>query len=187
MFYAVRMKRRTMLASLPVLAAACTMHQPARAQPPAPVPAAPVGPVAPAIRSAAWLNTNPIDWQRLRGTVVMVEFWTLGCINCQNVIPAMKQFHDDYKAKGFTLIGVHSPEFEYEKKLSNVQAAIKKWGIAYPVAIDNDFANWRRYHNRYWPALYLIDKRGVIRHTRAGEGGESETRKWIEALLAEKA
>ncbi len=163
------------------------MHQPTRAQSPVPKPAVSAGPIAPAIQSVAWLNTKPIDWQRLRGTAVMVEFWTLGCINCQNVIPSMKQFHDNYKAKGFLLIGVHSPEFEYEKKLANVQAVIKKWGITYPVAIDNDFANWRRYRNRYWPALYLIDKRGLIRYTRAGEGGESVTRAWIESLLAENA
>lgn len=142
-------------------------------------------PIAPAIQSDTWLNTNPIDWPHLRGTVTMVEFWTYGCINCQHVIPAMKAFHADYTAKGFTLIGVHSPEFEHEKKLANVKEAVKRWGIAYPVALDNDFANWRRYRNRYWPALYLIDKRGVIRYTRAGEGGYDETRRWIERLLAE--
>lgn len=176
------MKRRTFFASLPLFAAACAVDQSARAQ----SPKQPVGPLAPAIQSDTWLNTKPIDWQRLRGTVTMVEFWTLGCINCQHVIPSMKQFHADYKPRGFTLIGVHSPEFDYEKQLSNVKDAVKRWGIAYPVAIDNDFANWRRYRNRYWPALYLIDKRGLLRYTHIGEGGEPETRKWIENLLAEK-
>jgi thiol-disulfide isomerase/thioredoxin len=178
------MNRRTLLASLPVLLAAGAAAQMAHAQLRVPLPA---GPIAPAIQSGIWLNSKPIDWQRLRGTVTMVEFWTLGCINCQHVIPVMKAFHADYASRGFTLIGVHSPEFDYEKKLVNVKDALKRWGITYPVAIDNDFANWRRYRNRYWPALYLIDKRGVIRHTRAGEGGELETRKWIETLLAEKA
>ena len=160
---------------------ACAAGQPALAESPMPA-----GPLAPAIQSDVWLNTQPIDWKSLRGTVTMVEFWTLGCINCQHVIPSLRQFYADYQKRGFTLIGVHSPEFDYEKKLANVKEAIKKWGIAYPVAIDNDFANWRRYRNRYWPALYLIDKRGVVRYTHIGEGGEAETRKWIEALLVEK-
>ncbi len=177
------MNRRTLLASFPVLLAAGAAAHVARAQSPVPLPA---GPIAPAIQSNTWLNTTPIDWQSLRGTVTMVEFWTLGCINCQNVIPSMKQFYADYRRNAFTLIGVHSPEFDYEKKLANVKDAVKRWGIAYPVAIDNDFANWKRYRNRYWPAIYLIDKRGVIRHTRAGEGGEAETRRWIETLLVEK-
>jgi thiol-disulfide isomerase/thioredoxin len=176
------MKRRTFLATLPVLLAAGAATRPTLAQ-----PQLPAGPIAPAIQSNTWLNTKPIVWQRLRGSVTMVEFWTLGCINCQHVIPSMRQLHADYKSRGFTLIGVHAPEFDYEKKLANVQAAIQQWKIAYPVAIDNDFANWRRYRNRYWPAMYLIDKRGVIRHSRAGEGGDADMRKWIEALLAEKA
>jgi alkyl hydroperoxide reductase subunit AhpC len=91
----------------------------------------------------------------------------------------------DFKAKGFTILGVHSPEFNHEKVLANVQSAVKRMGIEYPVALDNDFANWRRYRNRYWPARYLVDKRGVIRYTHIGEGGYEETRKWIEVLLAE--
>lgn len=175
------MKRRTLFASISLLLAACASGQPALADSPLPA-----GPLAPAIQSDTWLNTAPIAWQRLRGTVTMVEFWTLGCINCQHVIPSMRVFFADYQKRGFTLIGVHSPEFDYEKQLANVKAAIKKWGIVYPVVMDNDFANWRRYRNRYWPALYLIDKRGVIRYTHIGEGGETETRKQIEVLLAEK-
>ncbi len=145
----------------------------------------PTGPIAPLVESDTWINTKPIVWHSLRGKVVMVEFWTFGCYNCQNVLPAMKAAYADYKSRGFTLLGVHSPEFEHEKKLSNVQAAVKKAGIEYPVALDNDFANWRRYRNRYWPALYLVDKRGVIRYTRIGEGGYQETRQWIEKLLVE--
>lgn len=153
----------------------------------APAPAAD-GPIAPPIASATWLNTpnnQPITWDSLRGQVVAVEFWTLGCINCQHVIPSLVSMYADYKDKGFTIIGVHTPEFDYEKKRSNVQQALAQWKIAYPIAIDNDFDNWNRYRNRYWPALYLIDKRGQIRHTHIGEGGEDETRGWIERLIIE--
>jgi AhpC/TSA family len=91
----------------------------------------------------------------------------------------------DYRDKGLTIIGVHAPEFDYEKKLANVQAAVKQLGIEYPVAIDNDMDNWDRYRNRYWPARYLIDKRGIVRFTHIGEGAYDETRTWIEQLLAE--
>jgi hypothetical protein len=93
--------------------------------------------------------------------------------------------HADYKNKGLVLLGVHSPEFNHEREFANVQKAVKRLGIEYPVALDNDFANWRRYRNSYWPARYLVDKRGVIRYTHIGEGGYDETRRWIETLLAE--
>lgn len=92
----------------------------------------------------------------------------------------------DYKARGFTILGVHSPEFNHERDINNVRKAVKDLGIAYPVVLDNDFANWRRYRNRYWPARYLTDKRGVIRYTHVGEGGYAKTREWIEVLLAER-
>ena len=146
----------------------------------------PSAPVAPIIASERWLNTpnnQPITWDSLRGQVVAVAFWTLGCINCQHVIPSLIGMYADYKAKGFTIIGVHTPEFDYERKLANVQQALAQWKIEYPIAIDNDFENWNRYRNRYWPARYLIDKHGLIRHTHIGEGGEDETRGWIERLI----
>ena len=155
-------------------------------QPTTPPEPLPDGPLAPFVQSDIWLNTaKPIAWDSLRGTVTMVEFWTIGCINCQNVIPDMKAFYKDFKDKGFTIVGVHSPEFDYEKQLGNVKTSVKKWGIEYPVAIDNGFENWNRYRNRYWPARYLVDKRGVIRHPHIGEGGVDETRSWIEKLIAE--
>lgn len=93
----------------------------------------------------------------------------------------------DYRDRGLVIIGVHSPEFGYEKDLDNVKRAVTDLGIAYPVAIDNDFANWNRYGNRFWPARYLIDKRGVMRYTHIGEGAYDETRRWIERLLSEPA
>jgi hypothetical protein len=93
--------------------------------------------------------------------------------------------HEDYAEKGLTIIGVHSPEFEYEKKLANVKKAAADLGMLYPIAIDNDFDNWDRYRNRYWPARYLVDKRGVLRFKHIGEGAYAETREWIERLIAE--
>jgi len=140
---------------------------------------------APEIKSEAWLNSPPLTAQDLRGKVVMVEFWTSGCINCRNVIPELKKMYADFAPRGFTIIGVHSPEFDYEKNINTVRQAIKDFDIRYPVALDNDFANWNRYRNRYWPAIYLLDKQGALRYTHIGEGAYNETRNWITTLLAE--
>jgi thiol-disulfide isomerase/thioredoxin len=171
------MQRRTFITALvPLAGAALTATR---------ASAAPAAPLAPFIQSDVWINTQPLEWDSLRGRVVMVEFWTYGCINCRNVLPALKGMYADFRDEGFIILGVHSPEFDHERKLANVRKAVKDLGITYPVAIDNDFANWRRYRNRYWPALYLIDKRGVIRHTRIGEGGYAETREWISKLVSE--
>jgi thiol-disulfide isomerase/thioredoxin len=145
----------------------------------------PTASAAPPISSDVWLNTPPLAWDDLRGRVVMVEFWTFGCVNCRNVIPAFREMHADYSGKGFVLIGVHSPEFDYERDLANVERAVRELGIAYPVAIDNDFANWRRYRNRYWPSRYLVDRHGALRYSHIGEGAYGETREWIKRLLAE--
>lgn len=156
---------------------------------PAPAPTStrrPSGPLAPAIVSDTWLNTTgPLAWDSLRGKVVMVEFWTFGCINCRNVLPEFKGYHRDFADKGLVIVGVHSPEFGFEKELANVKTAVRDLGVAFPVAIDNDFANWNRYNNRYWPTRYLIDKQGVLRYTHIGEGAYAETRAWIEQLLGE--
>jgi len=118
-----------------------------------------VGMKAPDITNETWLNSAPLHLPDLKGKVVMVEFWTFGCYNCRNVEPYVKQWHQKYVDKGLMVIGVHSPEFSYEHD------------IRFPIPIDNDFSTWNRYGNRYWPALYLIDKQGVIRHVRIGEGG----------------
>lgn len=158
---------------------------------PVPTEAAPVaddlssGPLAPPIDSDVWLNSEPLAWDELRGKVTMVEFWTFGCINCRNVIPALRDMHADYADKGLLIIGVHSPEFGYEKELANVKKAVVDLKLDYPIAIDNEFDNWNRYRNRYWPTRYLVDKRGVMRYSHIGEGAYGETRAWIEKLLAE--
>lgn len=129
----------------------------------------PAGPLAPPIHSAVWLNTEPLKWDELRGKVTMVEFWTFGCINCRNVIPALRDMQSDYADKGLVIIGVHSPEFGYEKELENVKKAVVDLKLDYPIAIDNEFDNWNRYRNRYWPTRYLVDKRGVLRYSHIGE------------------
>jgi thiol-disulfide isomerase/thioredoxin len=144
-----------------------------------------VGMKAPDITNATWLNSVPLQLQDLRGKVVMVEFWTFGCYNCRNVEPYVKGWYKKYADQGFVVIGVHSPEFSHEYDLVNVKKYIQEHDIRYPVSIDNDFSTWNRYGNRYWPAMYLIDKHGTIRYVRVGEGGYKDTEGLIQSLLAE--
>ena len=145
-----------------------------------------VGMRAPDIVSQTWLNSAPIHLSDLKGKVVIVEFWTFGCYNCRNVEPYVKAWHGKYAGRGLVVIGVHSPEFSYEHDLDKVASYMNQHDIRFPVPIDNDFATWNRYGNRYWPAMYLIDKQGVIRYVRIGEGGYQDTEQLIQALLAEK-
>ena len=144
-----------------------------------------IGMRAPEIHNDTWVNGPPLRLADLVGKVVMVEFWTFGCYNCRNVEPYVKSWHDKYSGKGLTIIGVHSPEFAYERDPEKVKRYVAEHDIRYAVPIDNDFATWNRYGNRYWPAMYLIDKRGVIRAVRVGEGGYAETGRLIQQLLAE--
>jgi thiol-disulfide isomerase/thioredoxin len=146
-----------------------------------------VGRKAPDIASQTWLNSAPIHLSDLKGKVVMVEFWTFGCYNCRNVEPHVKEWHRKYAERGFVVIGVHSPEFAYEHDVDEVTRYLKEHDIRFPVPIDNDFSIWNRYGNRYWPAMYLIDKQGVIRYVRIGEGGYQETERLIQGLLAERS
>ena len=145
-----------------------------------------VGMPAPDIASPTWLNSEPKRIVDLKGKVVLVEFWTFGCYNCRNVEPYLKDWHKRYAEQGLVVIGVHSPEFDYERDIENVKRHIRKNDIRYAVPIDNDFTTWNRYGNHYWPAMYLIDKQGTIRYTRFGEGGYEQTEKQIQALLAER-
>jgi thiol-disulfide isomerase/thioredoxin len=130
-----------------------------------------------------WLNSSPLSMQDLRGKVVMVNFWTYGCYNCVNTLPYVTKLHAKYKDKGLVIVGVHTPEFPFEKSLSNVQAALKRHGIQYPVAQDNDSATWDAYRNRYWPAQYIVDQSGKIVYSHAGEGAYDQIEKTIENLL----
>ncbi len=133
-----------------------------------------------------WLNSKPLTMQELKGKVVLIDFWTYTCINCIRTLPYLTSWYDKYKDKGFVVIGVHTPEFEFEKKTENVLQAIKHYNIHYPVAQDNNYATWNAYSNQYWPAEYLIDAKGNIRRTHFGEGNYDETEMAIQQLLKEK-
>jgi len=134
-----------------------------------------------------WFNSEPLTLSQLKGKVVLVDFWTYTCINCIRTLPYLKNWYAKYKDKGFVIIGVHTPEFEFEKDANNVARAIADFGLEYPVMQDNDYATWRAYDNRYWPAKYLIDKEGRIRYTHFGEGAYDETEKVIQELLGSTA
>ncbi len=140
---------------------------------------------APSIKAARWLNSAPLDNQAMLGKVYVVEFWTYGCYNCRNVEPYVKKWHARYRQQGFEVIAVHSPEFAHEADIDKVSAYLQRNAIAYPVAIDNDFAIWNRYSNRYWPAMYLVDKQGMIRYYHFGEGRYDATEAMIRKLLQE--
>lgn len=141
---------------------------------------------APEITNNEWINTEkPLRLAELRGKVVVVEFWTFGCYNCQNVLPYIKAWDAKYEGDNFEVVSVHYPEFTYEREIENVRAAVEEAGIEYPVAIDNDGTTWRAYNQRYWPVWYVVDKTGVIRYKHIGEGGYTETEGVIQALLAE--
>jgi thiol-disulfide isomerase/thioredoxin len=141
---------------------------------------------APELTNDTWLNVDaPLRLAGLRGKVVLVEMWTFGCVNCQNVMPALKEWHARYKDQGLVIIGNHYPEFSYEEDLSNLKDAVARYEIQYAVAQDNDGSTWRAYKNRYWPTLYLIDKQGHIRYVHIGEGRYKETEENIKTLLAE--
>lgn len=132
-----------------------------------------------------WLNSEPLTLDELKGKVVLIDFWTYTCINCIRTLPHVQGWYEQYQDEGLVVIGVHSPEFEFEKDSANVQQAITQYGLTYPVAQDNDFATWQTYNNRYWPAEYLIDAEGNIRYTHFGEGEYDQTEQAIRELLAE--
>ena len=134
-----------------------------------------------------WLNSGPLSIADLRGKVVLVDFWTYGCINCTRTLPHVTRLYDTYQDRGLVVVGVHTPEFPFEKVTSNVQTAIKRHGIKYPVAQDNDYATWNAYHNQYWPAQYIIDRNGTIVFEHAGEGQYDEIERTIQKLLNHKS
>lgn len=133
------------------------------------------------------INTEPITLADLKGKVVLVDFWTYSCINCIRTIPYLNAWHEKYADQGLVIVGVHAPEFEFEKNIDNVKAAVEKYGIEYPVVQDNDKGTWKAYENRYWPRKYLVDDEGYIRYDHIGEGAYAETEKIIQSLLAERA
>jgi len=132
-----------------------------------------------------WFNSRPLTLAGLRGRVVLVDFWTYTCINCIRTFPALKAWDARYRRAGLTIVGVHAPEFAFEKDAGNVRSAIAQNGLRYPVAQDNDMATWNAWGNQYWPASYLIDATGQVRYTHFGEGDDEKTEAAIRALLAE--
>jgi thiol-disulfide isomerase/thioredoxin len=141
---------------------------------------------APELENEVWLNVDaPLRLADLRGRVVLLDMWTFGCVNCQHVIPSLREWHYQYGPQGLVVIGNHYPEFEFERDLGNLEEALVRLDVPYAVAQDNDRVTWAAYDNRYWPTLYLIDKRGHIRYTHIGEGNYAETEAAIAALLAE--
>ena len=134
---------------------------------------------------SAWLNSPPLTTEGLRSKVVLVQFWTYSCINCLRTLPYVTKWHEQYKDKGLVVVGVHTPEFAFEKNPDNVRAAVANLKIDYPVAIDNDYAIWRAFNNRYWPAHYFIDAEGRIRHHHFGEGAYDKSEAVIQQLLKE--
>lgn len=134
---------------------------------------------------SGWINSGPLSDGDLRGKVVLVDFWTYSCINCIRTLPHLNEWHKKYKDNGFIILGVHSPEFEFEKKKENVEAAVKKYGVEYLVALDSDHETWNAFGNQYWPAHYLIDAQGNIRYHSFGEGHYAETEAAIQNLLLE--
>jgi thiol-disulfide isomerase/thioredoxin len=132
-----------------------------------------------------WINAQPTSLAALRGSPVLVHFWTFGCINCVHVQPHVKSWYERYRDRGLAILGVHTPELPFERDIDNVRAAVARAGITYPVAFDPDFATFDAYRNRYWPAFYFVDPAGHIRHTHFGEGDYGRSELVIEALLAE--
>jgi cytochrome c biogenesis protein CcdA/thiol-disulfide isomerase/thioredoxin len=144
------------------------------------------GPLPSLDGAVTWLNSPPLSREQLKGKVVLIDFWTYSCINCIRTVPYVRAWAERYKDQGLVVIGVHTPEFAFEKELPNVRKAVSDFGITYPVAVDNNWTIWRAFDNRYWPAHYLADAEGRIRYHHFGEGRTDDTEAAIRALLAEK-
>ena len=130
-----------------------------------------------------WLNSDPLTAAELRGRVVLVDIWTYSCVNWLRTLPYVRAWAERYRDRGFVVVGVHSPEFGFEHELDNVRHATRELGVDYPVVLDNDFAIWRSLNNRFWPAVYLVDRDGRIRFNHFGEGNYEETERAIQQLL----
>ncbi|MEJ8837475.1 cytochrome c biogenesis protein DipZ [Ramlibacter sp. AN1133] len=153
------------------------------AKPAAPLP---VEGMLPDLEGATtWLNSPPLTREALKGKVVLVDFWTFACINCQHALPYVRAWHEKYKDQGLVVIGVHSPEFAFERRIENVRRAARDLGLGFPIAVDNNFAIWRSFSNQYWPAHYFVDAQGRIRFHHFGEGEYERSEQVIRQLLEE--
>jgi thiol-disulfide isomerase/thioredoxin len=147
--------------------------------------AATKAPAAPAFAEGNWINSDPLTLNKLRGHVVLVEFWTFGCYNCRNTLPSVKEWDAKYRDRGLTIVGVHTPETTSEYNLDNVRREVPGLGIRYPVVTDNDYTTWKAYGVEAWPTILVVDKQGRIRWLHVGEGKYDETESVIKTLLAE--
>jgi thiol-disulfide isomerase/thioredoxin len=134
---------------------------------------------------SGWINSEPLRLRDLRGKVVFLDFWTYGCINCQRTLPSMRELHSRYSGEGLAVVGVHTPEFPYEKKRENVERAVTSAGLTYPIALDSENSTWKLYGNHYWPRQTLVDANGMIRYEHVGEGDYDEIDAKIVQLLGE--
>ncbi|SRR5579883_138507 len=132
---------------------------------------------------AQWLNSAPLTTTDLKGSVVLIQFWTFACINCQRTLPYITRWHGQYAAQGLKVIGIHTPEFAFERDVNNIKRALQQHGITYPVPLDNEFKTWNAYANQYWPHLFLADREGIIRYDHIGEGAYDTTEQAIRRLL----
>ncbi|OLE51827.1 MAG: hypothetical protein AUG51_21055 [Acidobacteria bacterium 13_1_20CM_3_53_8] len=140
---------------------------------------------APDLAAGTWINSDPLRLEDLRGRVVLVDFWTFGCYNCRNTLPALKRWHSQYHERGLTIVGVHSPELDDERNLDNVRREVASLGIRYAVVTDNNYETWRAFGVEAWPTEVLLDKHGRVRWIHVGEGSYAETEEAIKKLLAE--
>ena len=140
---------------------------------------------APEFAKGDWINSDPLTLEKLRGRVVLVEFWTFGCYNCRNTLPSVKDWDTRYRDRGLTIVGVHTPETDSEYSLADVRKEVPALGIKYPVVTDNDYKTWKAYGVEAWPTIVLLDKEGRIRWLHVGEGRYEETENVIKTLLAE--
>ena len=130
-----------------------------------------------------WLNSEPLSIANLKGSVVLIQFWTFACINCQRTLPYITQWHRKYAAQGLKVIGIHTAEFAFERDVNNIKRALRQHQITYPVAVDNEYKTWNAYENQYWPHLFLADRQGLLRYDHVGEGAYDKTEQTIRQLL----
>ncbi len=163
--------------------AATRLPTPAAAKPETPILAA-TGKSLPDFEGIQqWLNSSPLTIADLKGSVVLIQFWTFACINCQRTLPYITQWHRQYAAQGLKVIGIHTPEFAFERDPNNIKRALEQHQITYPVPIDNEHKTWKAYSNEYWPHLFLADRQGLMRYDHIGEGAYDTTEQTIQQLL----
>jgi thiol-disulfide isomerase/thioredoxin len=143
-------------------------------------------PAGPELSSGTWINSEPLTLKSLHGRVVLIEFWTFACYNCRNTLPTIKKWNAQYRDKGLTIIGVHTPESDLESNLNDLRREVAELGIKYPVVTDNDYSTWKAYRVEAWPTLFLLDKQGRVRWTHVGEGYYDQSEEVIRKLLAEQ-